>query len=52
MHGWVDPVCKGTGTRIRDAEKALWDEQVSGYWQKNAWVDNAVMEELAQSFCA
>ena len=49
-HGWVDLVCKGTGTRIRDAEKALWDERVSVYWQKNAWVDNAVMEELARRF--
>jgi len=46
----LDLICKGTGTRIREAEKALWDERVSVYWQKNAWVDNAVMEELARRF--
>ena len=49
-HGWVDLVCKGKGTRVHLAEKELWDGRVSVNWQKNAWVDNDVMESLAHRF--
>ena len=49
-HGWVDLVCKGTGKRIKQAEKELWNTNVDVYWQKNAWVDTTVMEQIAQKF--
>ena len=48
--GWVDLVCKGTGKRIRAAEKALWDDRVDVFFQKHAWVDTDVMKDLAQKF--
>ena len=48
--GWVDLVCKGTGKRVRQTEKELWDARVSVYFQKNAWVDTEVMKQLATKF--
>mmetsp|Transcript_14392 Transcript_14392/g.16750 ORF Transcript_14392/g.16750 Transcript_14392/m.16750 type:complete len:112 (-) Transcript_14392:56-391(-) len=35
--GWCDLVCKGTGQRIKDAEKELWDEDVDVFWQSKAF---------------
>ena len=49
-HGWIDLICRGKGTRVHLAEKEMWDNRVSVEWQKNAWVDNDVMEKLAHSF--
>lgn len=48
--GWCDLVCKGTGKRIKDAEKELWDEDVDVFWQSKAWVDKVVMLEIAKKF--
>ena len=49
-HGWYDLVCRGTGTRINQGEKELWNDNVKMYWQKKAWVDNVVMRQLARRF--
>jgi hypothetical protein len=51
-HGWCDLVCKGTGTRIPAAEKDLWDKDIKMFWQQKAWVDSAVMRQLAHLFVA
>ena len=49
-HGWCNLVVKGTGKRIKQAEKDLWDDDVKMYWQKNVWVDTDVMLEIARRF--
>jgi len=42
-HERCDLVCKGTGKRIQQAEKDLWDGDINVLWQKKAWVDSVVM---------
>ena len=49
-YGWVDLICKGTGTQIRQSEKDLWDKSTTVFWKKKAWVDNTVMVQLANHF--
>ena len=49
-HAWVDLVSKGSGKRIKDAEKQRYHPEVNMFWQKNAWVDGNVMIELAHKF--
>ena len=49
-HGWCDMVCRGTGKRIPEAEKNLYDNDIHVFWQKKAWVDKVVMRELAKRF--
>ena len=49
-NGWCDLVCKGTGKRIKQAEKDLWNDDVDIFWQKKAWVDKLVMREIAEKF--
>ena len=48
--GWCDLVCKGTGKRIKDAEKDLQDEDIDIFWQSKAWVDKVVMLGIAKKF--
>ena len=48
--GYIDLVAKGKGLRITNAEKEAWDNHVQFFWQKNAWVDSIVMQELAKRF--
>jgi len=48
--GYIDLVAKGKGLRITNAEKEAWDSRVQFFWQKNAWVDSIVMQELAKRF--
>ena len=48
--GWVDLVCKGTGKRVRQKEREMWDSRVDVFFQKNAWVDTEVMKEIAAKF--
>ena len=49
-HGWCDMVCRGTGKRISKAEKNLYDNDISVFWQPKAWVDKVVMRQLAERF--
>ena len=49
-HGWCDLVCRGTGKRIHEGERVLWDESVRVFWQGKAWVDKYVMRDLAVRF--
>ena len=51
-HAWVDLVSKGTGTLIKQEEKARYHPSVDMFWQKNAWVDTPVMMKLATKFVA
>mmetsp|Transcript_15361 Transcript_15361/g.28931 ORF Transcript_15361/g.28931 Transcript_15361/m.28931 type:complete len:660 (+) Transcript_15361:59-2038(+) len=51
-HGWCDLVCKGTGTRVSNIEKELWNDDVKVSWQPNAWVDTMVMKDIAHHFVA
>jgi hypothetical protein len=38
------------GTRFSAAERAAWSKQVPFLFQKNAWVDTTVMEDIAKGF--
>ena len=38
------------GNRFTAAEKAAWSTNVPFLFQKNAWVDTAIMEEIAREF--
>ena len=49
-HGWCDMVVRGTGKRISQGEKNLYDDDVDVFWQKKAWVDAEVMKKLAKTF--
>ena len=43
-------VCMITGKRIPGAEKILYANDISVFWQKKARVDKVVMRELAEYF--
>ena len=32
-HGWCDMVCRGTGKRVSQVEKNLYDNYISVFWQ-------------------
>jgi hypothetical protein len=38
------------GTRFSSAERATWSKKVPFLFQKNAWVDTVVMEDIAKGF--
>ena len=43
-------VCRGTGKRISKAEKNLYDNDISVFWQSKTWIDKVVMRKLAEYF--
>ena len=51
-HGWCNLVCKGTRTHIPTAAKDLWDKDIKMFLHQKAWVDSAVMCQLAHHFVA
>ena len=47
---WCNLVWKGTGKRIKDAEKELQNEDADMFWQSKAWIDKEVMLDIAKDF--
>jgi hypothetical protein len=48
--GYIDLICRGSGTRISRLEKESYNSEVNVRWQKNAWVDRPVMIQIARTF--
>ena len=36
---WCAIICNGTGKRITEEEKEIWDKYVDVFWQNKSWVD-------------
>jgi hypothetical protein len=49
-YGYCDLICRGKGTHISMLETVAYNKNVNVRWQQKAWVDRAVMVEIAQEF--